>query len=170
MTSSLKTFVINTSATFISSQVSSEINMIIMLFLKYLTFMSLFKTSKVSYFEKKNMIDFLERYENFCNDYELNQIDWFCKLSRYYNKIIDDNIKIMIEYIDFNWQELKKMMKKKYKKDDIDQQLNSQIFLKIFKNKSCIIKNNLKLYSQQYKSILHSLIKCKQINEYIRCY
>ncbi len=64
--------------------------------------MSLFETSKVSYFEEKNMIDFLERYENFCDDYELNQINQFHKLSRYCNKIINDNIKIMIKYIDFN--------------------------------------------------------------------
>jgi len=106
MTSSLKTFVVNMSATLISSRVSSEINMITMSFLKYLTLMSSFKTLKVSYFEEKNMIDFLERYEDFCDDYELNQIDWFHKLLRYCNKIIDDNIKTMIEYIDFNWQEL----------------------------------------------------------------
>ncbi len=31
------------------------------------------------------------------------------------------------------------------------------------------MKNDLKLYNQQYKSILHLLIKCKQMNEYIRC-
>ena len=83
--------------------------------------MSLPETSKVSYFEVKNMTDFLERYEDFCDDYELNQINRFRKLSRYCDKIIDDNIKTKIEYIDFNWQELKKTMKKKYKKDDIDQ-------------------------------------------------
>ncbi len=83
--------------------------------------MSLLKTSKVSYFEEKNMTDFLERYEDFCDNYELNQINRFRKLSRYCDKIIDDNIKTKIEYIDFNWQELKKTMKKKYKKDDIDQ-------------------------------------------------
>ncbi len=169
MTSSLRTSVVNTSATLISSRVSSEIDMITMLSLKYLTFMSLLETSKVSYFEEKNMIDFLERYEDFCDDYELNQINRFRKLSRYCDKIIDDSIKTMIEYIDFNWQELKKTMKKKYEKDDIDQQLNSRIFLKIFKNKSHIMKNNLKLYSRQYKSISHSLIKRKQMNEYIRC-
>ncbi len=75
ITSSLKTFVVNMSATLISSRVSSEINMITMSFLKYLTLMSSFKTLKVSYFEEKNMIDFLERYEDFCDDYELNQID-----------------------------------------------------------------------------------------------
>jgi len=121
MTSSLKTSVVNTSATLISSQVSSEINMITMSFLKYLILMSLLKTSKVSYFEEKNMTDFLERYEDFCDNYELNQINRFRKLSRYCDKIIDDNIKTKIEYIDFNWQELKKTMKKKYKKDDIDQ-------------------------------------------------
>ena len=103
ITSSLKTSVVDMSATLISSRVSSEINMITTLSLKYLTFMSLLETSRVSYFEEKNMIDFLERYENFCDDYELNQIDWFCKLSRYCNKIIDDNIKTMIEYINFNW-------------------------------------------------------------------
>ncbi len=169
MTSSLRTSVVDTSATLISSRVSSEINMITMSFLKYLTLMSSLETSKVSYFEEKNMTDFLERYEDFCDDYELNQIDWFCKLSRYCNKIIDDNIKTMIEYIDFDWQELKKTMKKKYKKDDTDQQLNSRIFLKIFKNKSYIMKNDLKLYSWQYKSISHSLIKRKKMNEYIRC-
>jgi len=169
MTSSLRTSVVNTSVMLISFRVSSEINMITMSFLKYLTFMSSLKTSRVSYFEEKNMIDFLERYEDFCDDYELNQINWFCKLSRYCDKIIDDSIKTMIKYIDFNWQELKKTMKKKYKKDDTDQQLNSRIFLKIFKNKSHIMKNDLKLYSRQYKSISHSLIKCKQMNEYIRC-
>ncbi len=169
MTSSLRTSVVDMSVTLISSRVSSEINIITMLFLKYLILMSSLETSKVLYFEEKNMTDFLERYEDFCDDYELNQIDWFCKLSRYCNKITDDNIKTMIEYIDFNWQVLKKMMKKKYEKDDIDQQLNSWIFLKIFKNKSCIMKNDLKPYSRQYKSISHSLIKCEQMNEYIRC-
>jgi len=75
MTSSLKTSVVNMSATLISSRVSSEINTITMLSLKYLTLMSLLETSKVLYFEEKNMIDFLERYEDFCDDYELNQID-----------------------------------------------------------------------------------------------
>ncbi len=169
MTSSLRTSVVDTSATLISSRVSSEIDMITMSFLKYLTLMSSFKTSRVSYFEEKNMTDFLERYEDFCDDYELNQIDRFRKLSKYCDKIINDSIKTMIEYIDFNWQELKKMMKKKYEKDDTDQQLNSWIFLKIFKNKSCIMKNDLKLYSRQYKSISHSLTKRKQMNEYIRC-
>ncbi len=75
MTNSLKTSVVNTSATLISSQVSSEINMITMLFMKYLTFMSSLETSKVLYFEEKNMTDFLEIYEDFCDDYELNQIN-----------------------------------------------------------------------------------------------
>ncbi len=64
--------------------------------------MSSLETSRVSYFKEKNMIDFLERYEDFCDDYELNQIDQFRKLSRYCNKIINDSIKIMIEYINFN--------------------------------------------------------------------
>ncbi len=76
--------------------------MSMMSFLKYSTFMSLLETSEILYFEEKNMIDFLERYKNFCDDYELNQNNQFCKLLRYCNKIIDDNIKIMSKYIDFN--------------------------------------------------------------------
>jgi len=75
MISSLKTFVVDMSVTLISFQVSSEINMITMLSLKYLTLMSSLETLRVSYFEEKNMIDFLERYKDFCDDYELNQID-----------------------------------------------------------------------------------------------
>jgi len=75
MISLLKTFVVDMSVTLISFQVSSEINMITMLSLKYLTLMSSLETSRVSYFEEKNMIDFLERYKDFCDDYELNQID-----------------------------------------------------------------------------------------------
>ncbi len=169
MSDSLKISVVDISDTSISFWFSSELNMSMMSFLKYSTFMSLLETSEILYFEEKNMIDFLERYKNFCDDYELNQNNQFCKLLRYCNKIIDDNIKIMSKYIDFNWQELKKAMKKKYKKRNMNQQLNFQIFLKIFKKKFCIIKNDLKLYCQQYKSILHSLIKCEQLNEYIRC-
>ena len=102
MTSSLRTSVVDMSVTLISSRVSSEINIITMLFLKYLILMSSLETSKVLYFEEKNMTDFLERYEDFCDDYELNQIDRFCKLSRYCNKIIDNSIKTMIKYINFN--------------------------------------------------------------------
>ncbi len=75
MTSSLRTSVVDMSVTLISSRVSSEINIITMLFLKYLILMSSLETSKVLYFEEKNMTDFLERYEDFCDDYELNQID-----------------------------------------------------------------------------------------------
>ncbi len=69
MTSSLRTSVVDTSATLISSRVSSEIDTITVSFLKYLTLMSSLETSRVSYFEEKNMTDFLERYEDFCDDY-----------------------------------------------------------------------------------------------------
>lgn len=43
------------------------------------------------------MIDFLNKYENFCNDYDLNENERFCKLLKYCEKIIDDNIKIINE-------------------------------------------------------------------------
>jgi hypothetical protein len=75
MTDLLRTSLVDMNATSISSQFSSEINIIMILFLKYLISMSSFETSEVLYFEEKNMTDFLERYEDFCDNYELNQND-----------------------------------------------------------------------------------------------
>jgi len=43
------------------------------------------------------MTDFIERYEDFCDDYGLNQNDRFRKLPRYCDKIIGDSIKAMSE-------------------------------------------------------------------------
>ena len=65
--------------------------------MKYVTLMSSSRILKVSYL-KKNVTNFLKRYENLYKDYKLSEVKQFRKLSRYCKKIINDSIKIMKEF------------------------------------------------------------------------
>ena len=59
------------------------------------------------------------------------------------------------------------MMKKKYELKNSKQQINSLHFLKIFKNKSRIEKNDLRVYNRRFRAINMKLHNAKQINEFI---
>ena len=58
-------------------------------------------------------------------------------------------------------------MKKKYELKNSKQQINSFHFLKIFKNKSRIEKNDLRVYNRQFRAINMKLHNVEQINEFI---
>ena len=58
-------------------------------------------------------------------------------------------------------------MKKKYVKRDVDQQINSRQFLKTFKFKARDDKNDLRAYNRQFRSVIMSLIKIEQLDNYI---
>ena len=78
-------------------------------------------------------------------------------------------MKIFSSYIDRNWKTFEKKMRKEYKNQDIEQMINSRLFLKKFKNK--VRKNNqTRIYSRQFKNISIKLIKWRQLNIYPQCF
>ena len=58
-------------------------------------------------------------------------------------------------------------MKKKYIKRDVDQQINSRQFLKTFKFITRDDKNDLRVYNRQFRSVIMSLTKIDQFDNYI---
>jgi hypothetical protein len=54
-----------------------------------------FETSKTSFFDEINVIDFLNRYENLCNDFRLENAKKARRLSKYCDVFIDQLMKII---------------------------------------------------------------------------
>ena len=123
---------------------------------------------KALHFDEYNITEFLECFEKQCNEYEIIEKKWWIKLFRYCVKSIAKFIKIFSLYVDPSLKVFEKKMQKEYKNQDIEQMINSRLFLKKFKNK--IRKNNqMRMYNRQFKSISIKLIKWEQLNIYTQC-
>jgi hypothetical protein len=81
--------------------------------------MSSSKTSKTSFFNEINVIDFLNRYENLCNDFRLENAKKARRFFRYCDVLIDQLMKIIDHWILRDWKILKKLLLKEYKVNDV---------------------------------------------------
>ena len=102
-----------------------------------------------------------------CENYELFEIDKIKRLSWYCEKIIDEYLRMFIEFNDEFWQKIKKVLRKKYEKQNVNQQMNTKEFFEALIRKSRIEKN-LKIYCRQFYAIFTKLYKRKRLNEHIR--
>ena len=133
---------------------------------RYMMFIFVSKSSETLHFDKHNIIKFLECFEEQCNEYEIIEKKRWIKLSCYCVKFIAEFIKTFSSYIDWSWEIFEKEIRKEYKDQNIEQMINSRLFLKKFKNK--VKKNNqIRIYSRQFKNISIKLIKWEQLNIYI---
>ena len=107
---------------------------------RYMIFMFVSKFSETLHFDEHNITKFLERFEKQCNEYKVIEKEWWIKLFCYCVRFIAEFMKIFFSYIDRSWEIFEKKMQKKYKNQDIEQMINSRLFLKKFKNK--VKKNN----------------------------
>ena len=135
---------------------------------RYMMFMFVSKSSRALHFDEHNITEFLERFEEQCDEYEVIEKKRWIKLFRYCVKFIAEFMKIFSSYVDRSWKIFEKKMRKEYKDQNIEQMINSRLFLKEFKKK--VRKNNqMRIYSRQFKSISIKLIKWEQLNIYIQC-
>jgi hypothetical protein len=68
----------------------------------------------------------------------------------------------------FEWKELCKTLCKDYKDKDLNQQLHSLEYLKVFKNKVRTSLNEISQYCRQYTVISEKLIKAKKLQRTLR--
>ena len=114
------------------------------------------------------MLEFLEHFEKQCDEYEIIEKKRWIKFFRYCVRFIAEFMKIFFSYIDRSWKAFEKKMRKEYKDQNIEQMINSRLFLKKFKNK--VRKNNqMRIYSRQFRNISIKLIKWEQLNIYTQC-
>ncbi len=78
-------------------------------------------TSDIFYFERANISEFIKRFEDICDDYQVRDENKIKRVPRYYTQVIDQFVKEMKEYQNENWGKLKKELKKEYRADDVTQ-------------------------------------------------
>ena len=76
-------------------------------------------TPDTPYFEKTNISEFIERFEDMYDNYQVRDKNKIKRVPRYYTQIINQFVKKIKKYQDKNWGKLKKKLKKKYRADNI---------------------------------------------------
>jgi len=71
-------------------------------------------TPDTPYFEGVNISEFIERFENICDNYQIRDKNKIKRVPRYYTQVIGQFIKEIKRYQDEDWNKLKKELKKEY--------------------------------------------------------
>src|SRR6266498_2824729 len=88
----------------------------------------LLRAPGVSYFSGKDISEFYQQYIKMCENYKIkNKIQ---RVTRYIDSQYADYMKTMEEYNTSDWETLKKILQKKFKKDDRAQIINIITYLK----------------------------------------
>ena len=82
--------------------------------------MSLASTVETFYFIEQNVTNFLERFDNMCEKYEIKKLDKIRKLSWYCEKFIEEYIRMLSKYEKKDWTKICKIMRKKYENQNAD--------------------------------------------------
>lgn len=135
---------------------------------RYITPMPYPGSPGAPYFSGHNVTEFVNRFALICRDYGVSEEEMFEKLPWYCEKMIGDYIKSIPEYVERDGAGLFKMMRKDYRKHDLDQQINSRNFLEIFKSKPRTEKDDLKQYCRQFHTISYTLVERGQLEKYTR--
>ena len=124
---------------------------------RYMMLMFASRFLKALHFDEHNIIEFLERFEELCDEYEIAVKKRWVKFFRYCERSIIEFMKTSTSYVDRNWAAFDKEMRKKYKNKNAEQMTNSRLFLKKYKSKTRI-DDQMRIYNRQFKSIFIKLI------------
>src|SRR6266536_1269563 len=130
--------------------------------------MSLSGTPNIFYFEEVNISEFIEYFENICDDYQVRDENKIKRVPRYCTQVISQFVKEIKKYQDEDWGKLKKKLKKEYRADNVTQQINTRQFLKVLVDKPRGVKEAANYY-RQYATISRKLKTAGRLDEYIQC-
>ena len=120
-----------------------------------------------SKFDGTNVTDFLDQYQDMCEDCELSFKEMIKRLPRYCEPFTGVYIKSLAEFVEKNFDALRKLLLKEYKTDDTRQQMDSRSFLKAYKN-HVKNENEMETYCRRFAAISNSLVKRDKLNPYTR--
>jgi hypothetical protein len=135
---------------------------------RWLIIMFAFETSEASLFHDYNITKFLNRYVDLCQNYDLEKRKKIRRLSRYCDLINEQYVRVVINANVSKWKEFCKTFCKDYKDKNLNQQLHSLKYLKIFKNKMRTFLKEISQYCRQYIVISEKLIKTKKLQRTLR--
>ncbi|KAF7508862.1 hypothetical protein GJ744_008571 [Endocarpon pusillum] len=80
------------------------------------------------WFMGKNVTDFLETFDNLCDDHGFPEADRLKKVRRYCEFKTREYVQALL-YNAEDWESFKKELKKEYEKEDVHQQRQTRVFL-----------------------------------------
>jgi hypothetical protein len=132
---------------------------------RWLIIMFASKTFETLFFDDYNIMKFFNRYANLCLNYDLEEKEKIRRLFRYCDLINEQYMRTMINAKVFEWKKLCKTFYRDYKNKNLNQQLHSLNYFKIFKDKMRTFLNEIFQYCRQYTIIFEKLIKTKSFKE-----
>jgi CRISPR/Cas system-associated protein Cas5 (RAMP superfamily) len=150
-----------------SSTTISSLQVLQMLF-RWLIIMSASKISRTSFFDEYNVIEFLNRYVDLCQNYDLEKEKKIRRLFRYCDFINEQYVRVVVNANVFDWKEFYKTLCKNYKNKNLNQQLHSLEYLEVFKNKMRTFLKEISQYCRQYTIISEKLIKTEKLQKTLR--
>ena len=123
---------------------------------KYIVSIFFSKINEILYFQNQSVSNFLNRFDFMCENYEFFEIERIKRLSWYCEKIINEYLQMFTEFNDEFWQKIKKILRKKYEKQNVNQQINTKEFFEALIRKFRI-ERNLKVYCRQFYAIFTKL-------------
>jgi hypothetical protein len=136
--------------------------------LRWLIIMFVFEIFETFFFDEYNITEFLNRYANLCQNYDLEKRKKIRRLLRYCDFINEQYVRVVVNANVLDWKELCKILCRNYKSKDLNQQLHSLKYFKVFKNKMRTFLNEISQYCRQYIVIFEKLIKVKKLQKTLR--
>jgi hypothetical protein len=135
---------------------------------RWLIIMFASETFETFFFDEYNITKFLDRYVDLCQNYDLEKKKKIRRLFRYCDLINEQYIRAIINANVFEWKEFCKTFYKNYKDKDLNQQLHSLKYFKIFKNKVRTFLKKISQYCRQYTVIFEKVIKTEKFQKTLR--
>jgi len=121
------------------------------------------------YFEGANITEFLERFEEMCEDYGVEtDEEKLRRMPKYCAEGVGRGIKSMPEWIEKKWGDLKKELGVEFRSQDVYQQTHSRRYLQAFVSKDRKSSDDLRQYARQFSAISSVLVEKKVMDEYTR--
>jgi hemerythrin-like domain-containing protein len=101
--------------------------------------------------------EFLERYQDLCVDYSLEEKEMTRRLPRYCDVVIEQYVKAMTAE-ENNWKSLCKVLRRDYRDKDLSQQVHSISYLEAFKDKQRTRLEEVPPYCRQFSAKTQSRV------------
>lgn len=121
-------------------------------------------TMAAPYFDGSSITEFLETYEDMCNDYQVCDKEKLRQMPRYCESLTESYIKTLAEFVEDDYQDLKEVLRVEYKGEDPVQQKATKSYLEILKNKPWKNDEDVSPYCREYATISQKLVAERRLD------
>lgn len=123
-------------------------------------------TAGAPYFDGSNVSEFLDVYDDMCTDYKVSSLKKLKQLPQYCESLTGGYIRTLAEYVEKDYDGLRKVLKVEYKGEDQVQQMHTKAFLETLKDKPRSNDEDVGPFCRQYAAISRVLMKKGKLDTY----